>query len=208
MAFCFIFPQIFLSCLGQNYNMLKNTVFLVFTVSVFLISCNDKKKENDLEIREKQLLEKEKLFAQKESEYQVLLKMRDSIFTKKDSVTAVNWPAAVAGLWTGKVICTESSCSDYVVGDQRTDTWEFDSDSTQLMTKIINNNNLVRIYSGKFENNEAKLNFKTDSTFKKQVEMNILLNDITPDKIRGTRTIAVNNSCMAKFSVELVRTTK
>lgn len=208
MAFCFIFPQILLSCLGQNYNMLKNTVFLVLAVSVFLISCNDKKKENDLEIREKQLLEKEKLFAQKESEYQVLLKMRDSIFTKKDSVAAVNWPAAVAGLWTGKVICTESNCSDYVVGDQRTDTWEFDSDSTQLMTKIINNNNLVRIYSGKFENNEAKLNFKTDSTSKKQVEMNILLNDITPDKIRGTRTIAVDNSCMAKFSVELVRTTK
>lgn len=204
----FIFPHFFLSCLCQNYNMLKNTVFIILTVSVFLISCNDKKKENNLEVREKELLEKEKLFAQKESEYQVLLKMRDSIFTKKDSVTVVSWPAAVAGSWTGKVICTESNCSDYVVGDQRTDTWEFDSDSTQLMTKIINNNNLVRIYSGKFENNEAKLNFKTDSTSKKQVEMNILLNDITPNKIRGTRTIAVDNSCTAKFSVELVRTTK
>ncbi len=188
--------------------MLKNTVFIILTISFFLISCDDKKRENDLVVREKQLLEKEKLFAQKESEYQTLLKMRDSIFTKKDSVKVVLWPAAIAGSWTGKVICTESNCSDYVVGDQRTDTWEFDSDSTQLMTKIINNNNLVRIYSGKFENNEAKLNFKTDSASKKQVEMNILLNDITPNKIRGIRTIAVDNSCTAKFSVELVRTTK
>ncbi|MCJ8153145.1 hypothetical protein MKJ01_05145 [Chryseobacterium sp. SSA4.19] len=188
--------------------MLKNTLFIILVISFFLISCDDKKKENDLLAREKQLLEKEKLFAQKESEYQALLKMRDSIFTKKDSVQVVMWPAEVSGSWTGKVICTESNCSDYVVGDQRTDTWEFDSDSTHLVTKIINNNNLVRVYSGKYDKNEVKLNFKTDSASKKQVEMNILLNDIAPGKIRGTRSITVDNSCTAKFSVELVRPTK
>lgn len=188
--------------------MLKNTFFVMLTAGLLFISCDDKQKEDNLTERERQLLEKEKTFAQKESEYQALLKMRDSIFAKKDSVTVMKWPASLAGSWTGKVICTESNCSDYVVGDQRTDTWEFDSDSTQLITKIINNNNLVRIYSGKFENNEARLNFKTDSAAKKQVEMNILLNDIAPNKVRGTRTIAVDNSCMARFSVELVRSTK
>ena len=189
--------------------MIKNTVFAILTILLFLTSCENRKKEHDLSLREQQLLEKEKSFAQKESEYQSLLKMRDSIFAKtKDSVKIVVWPAEIAGLWTGKVICTESNCSDYVVGDQRTDTWEFDSDSTQLVTKIINNNNLVRLHSGKFENNEAKLNFKTDSTSKKKVEMNVLLNDFSTNKIRGTRTIAVDNNCMAKFSVELVRFTK
>lgn len=189
--------------------MIKNTIFAFPAIVFFLISCDNRKKENDLTIREQQLLEKEKSFAQKESEYQSLLKMRDSIFAvKKDSVKINVWPAQVAGLWTGKVICTESNCSDYVVGDQRTDTWEFDSDSIQLVTKIINNNNLVRLYSGKFENNEVKLNFKTDSTSKKQVEMNVLLNDFSTNKMRGTRTITADNSCMAKFSVELVRSTK
>lgn len=187
--------------------MLKNVLFIIITISFLLIACNDKKKETDLMMREKQLLEKEKLFAQKESEYQALLKMRDSIFSKKDSVKIAVWPEEVAGLWTGKVICTESNCNDYVVGDQRTDTWEFDSDSLQLSTKIINNNNLVRTYSGKFENNEIKLNYKTDSTAKKKVEMNVLLNEISPSKIRGTRTITIDN-CMAKFSVELIRSTK
>lgn len=188
--------------------MLKNSLFILICISFFFVACDDNKKEKELLVRERQLLEKEKLFAQKESEYQALLKMRDSIFSqKKDSVKIVVWPADVAGEWTGKVICTESNCSDYVVGDQRTDTWEFDSDSTQLVTKIINNNNLVRVYSGKFENNEVKLNYKTDSTSKKQVEMNVLLNEISPNKIRGTRTIAVDK-CLAKFSVELVRSTK
>ena len=160
-------------------------------------------------MREKELLNKEKSFAQKEAEYQSLLKMRDSIFNHQnsDSIRIIKWSNEISGAWTGKVICTESNCSDYVVGDQRTDTWEFDSDSIQLFTKIINNNNLVRLYSGKFENNEIKLNFKTDSTAKKQVDMNVLLNDISPNKIRGIRTVAVDN-CVAKFSVELIRSTK
>ena len=188
--------------------MIKNALFAAFAILLLLTSCDNRKKENDLTLREQQLLEKEKSFAQKESEYQSLLKMRDSIFSKKDSIKITVWPKEVAGAWTGKVICTESNCNDYVVGDQRTDTWEFDSDSIQLVTKIINNNNLVRLYSGKFENNEAKLTFKTDSTSKKQVEMNVLLNDFSANKIRGTRTIAVDNNCMAKFSVELIRSTK
>jgi len=187
--------------------MLKKTLLTFCACLLLLISCTDKEKENNLALREQQLLEKEKLFAKKESQYQALLKMKDSIFSKKDSMKVVKWPAEISGSWSGKVICTESNCSDYVVGDQRTDIWEFDNDSTQLVTKIINNNNLVRLYSGKFENNEIKLNFKTDSTAKKKVEMNVLLNDISDTKIRGTRTIAVDN-CMAKFSVELIRSTK
>jgi len=187
--------------------MLKNSLFIIICISFFFVACDDNKKEKDLLVRERQLLEKEKLFAQKESEYQALLKMRDSLFSKKDSVKIIAWPADIAGSWTGKVICTESNCNDYVVGDQRIDTWEFDSDSTQLSTKIINNNNLVRVYAGKYENNEVKLNYKTDSTSKKQVEMNVLLNEFSPNKIRGTRTIAVDQ-CLAKFSVELVRSTK
>jgi hypothetical protein len=188
--------------------MLKNTFFILFAGSFLLISCDYKEKEKNLTEREKQLLEKEKLFAKKESEYQSLLKMRDSIFSKKDSVKIVLWPEEISGPWNGKVICTESNCSDYVVGDQRTDIWEFDSDSIHLSTKIINNNNLVRLYSGKFENNEIKLNFKTDSTSQKKVEMNVLLNDISDAKLKGTRTITTDNGCTAKFSVELVRSTK
>ena len=187
---------------------MKNSILLI-SLLFLLFSCDNKDKADDLALREKELLNKEKLFAQKEAEYQSLLKMRDSIFNHKnsDSIKIVKWSDEISGDWIGKVICTESNCSDYVVGDQRTDTWEFDSDSIQLFTKIINNNNLVRLYSGKFENNEIKLNFKTDSTAKKQVDMNVLLNDISDTKIKGTRTIAIGN-CMAKFSVELIRSTK
>lgn len=188
--------------------MTKKYLFILFTFLFILQSCDSKEKQQQLTERETKLLEKEKLFAQKESEYQSLLKMRDSIFKKKDSVQIMLWPSEISGEWSGKVICTESNCTDYAVGDQRVDNWEFDSDSIQLSTKIINNNNLIRTYSGKFENNEVKLNYKTDSTSKKNVEMNILLNEISPNKIRGIRTVTVDNNCMARFSVELTRTQK
>lgn len=187
--------------------------YLPIFILLFIIfqSCNNNTKNQELKERENKLLEKEKLFAQKEAEYQSLLKMRDSIFAEKDSVKIVQWPAEIFGAWTGKVVCTESTCNDYVVGDQRIDNWEFDSDSIQLVAKIINNNNknnLVRLYNAKFENNEIKLNYKTDSTVKKNVEMNVVLNDITAEKMRGTRTVTVNNNCLAKFSVELTRSEK
>ncbi|SDF27752.1 hypothetical protein SAMN05421825_1473 [Epilithonimonas hungarica] len=202
------FWLIFFLLLKNNLLNMKNPLLFIL-LSLFLLNCDNKDKTNDLALREQQLLEKEKSFAQKEAEYQSLLKMRDSIFNKQhsDSIKIIKWPDEIAGSWTGKVICTESNCSDYVVGDQRTDTWEFASDSIQLFSKIINNNNLIRLYSGKFENNEVKLNFKTDSTAKKQVDMNVLLNDISDTKMKGIRTIAVDN-CMAKFSVELVRSKK
>lgn len=189
--------------------MTKKTLFIFLLSIIIFQGCSDKEKNQELIDRENSLLEKEKIFAQKESDYQSLIKMRDSIFSKKDSVETVQkWPVEILGEWTGKVICTESSCSDYVIGDQRIDTWEFDSDSTQLFSKILNNNKLVRLYLGKFENNEVKLNYKTDSTADKSVEMNVLLNEISANRIRGIRTISVDNKCTAKFSVELTRLSK
>ncbi|MFC3158464.1 hypothetical protein ACFOEQ_07965 [Chryseobacterium arachidis] len=117
---------------------MKNPILLSFLL-LLLINCDNKDKANDLALREQQLLDKEKSFAQKEAEYQSLLKMRDSIFAQKhsDSIKIIKWPDEITGSWTGKVICTESNCSDYVVGDQRTDTWEFASDSLQLSAKLL-----------------------------------------------------------------------
>ena len=184
-------------------------ILLLCCLSLLLFSCKQNEREKQLDAREKLLSEKENVFSQKEAEFDALLKMRDSLYAKKiDSVIIPAWPDALLGKWNGKVICTESNCSDYVIGDQRTDVWEFVNDSVRTAVNVYSNNNLVRTYSGKMENNEIKLNFKTDSTSSKLVDMNILLNEISPAKMRGKRTITVNNNCSAVFSVELVRPSK
>lgn len=187
--------------------MLNKTILWIPIILLFLNSCQNKNDET-LTLREKELSKKEQEFALKEADYQSLLKMRDSLNNtiKQDTIVSPKiWPPELAGAWTGKVVCTESNCSDYVIGDQRTDNWVFVSDSTQMAVKILNNNKIVRIYNSEYTNNEIKMNFKTDSTSSKKVEMNVLLDDITPNKIRGTRTVTSDKNCVAKFSVELVR---
>lgn len=188
--------------------MIKKSPIWLLLFFMILQSCNQDTESQLLIQREKKLKDREISFAKKEAEYQALLRMRDSILAKKDSVQILQWPEGISGLWNGKVVCTESSCSDYVIGDQHSDQWSFVSDSTNLVTKIINNKNLVRFYNGKYSSEGIKLQYRSDSTAKKRVEMNVILNDITPNKIRGTRTVTIDDNCTAKFSVELLRSVK
>jgi len=178
---------------------------LCFAAIFFAAGCRDNVREQELNKREQILLEKENQFALKEADYQSLLKMRDSLLAKKGTIMLPGWPNQIEGLWNSKVVCTESNCSDYIVGDQRSDLWEFGSDSSQLVTKVISNNKLVRIYLAEYSNNQIHLNFSTDSTAPKKVTMHVLLNESTPNKLKGTRTIAIDSACTAKFSVELNR---
>ncbi|SFQ52075.1 hypothetical protein SAMN05444277_11716 [Parafilimonas terrae] len=178
---------------------------LFFIAIFFMAGCRDDVREQELNKREQILLEKENQFALREADYQSLLKMRDSLLAKKDTIAPPGWPTQIEGLWNSKVVCTESNCSDYIVGDQRSDLWDFSSDSSQMVTKVISNNKLVRIYLAEYSNNQINLDFSTDSTAPKKVTMHVLLNETAPDKLKGTRTIAIDSACTAKFSVELNR---
>jgi hypothetical protein len=182
---------------------------ILFVLVLFIFSgCYNKEREDQLVQRELALLEKEKQAALRDAEYISLLKMRDSLMTLKDSTLfRVGWPEEIEGYWGSKIVCTESSCPDYVVGDLRSDTWLFSSDSISMVTKIMINNSLVRVYNGAFNNNMINLQFKTDSTASKQVEMGVLIYEITPGRMRGIRTVSVDNKCTARFNVELSRAT-
>ena len=183
---------------------MRKLVPFFFFFGFFLWSCNG---DSQVEQRERALAEKERRFADKEEEYQSLIKMRDSIFNVQDKVLDVqNWPDEIAGRWNGKITCKESNCSDYAVGDIRTDTWEFVSDSIKKSVNIYDiGNRLVRTYTAKMENNEIILNFKSDSTSAKKVDMVVTLNNFAGNKIQGNRTVTVNNNCKAAFAVELNR---
>ncbi len=186
--------------------MKKSDFLLLISLLLLLTGCYDREREARLTQRERNLLVREKQFSMKESEYFSLLNMRDSLLAIKDTAgVIVAWPEEIAGYWNSKVVCTESNCADYVVGDQRNDTWLFTSDSTRMVTKVINNNTLVRVYNSSFSKNVISLTFSTDTSASKQVVMNVLLNELSQNKIKGTRTISIDNRCTARFSVELSR---
>lgn len=183
-------------------------ILLVFVFTCFLFfSCADKSREQMLEQREQALAEKEKQFALKEQDYETLIKMRDSLSSIKKTDTAMTqWPAEINGLWSGKLLCIASQCAEYVIGDQKTnETWSFTNDSSKLLVAVLANNTLVRVFTASYDSSAINLHFKTDSTAKKPVRMDVLLDEISGNRIKGTQTVMIDSSCIAKFSVDLSR---
>ncbi|CAM3704969.1 hypothetical protein [Flavobacterium chungbukense] len=188
---------------------LKRLLILIL-IPVF-ISCNNKK-EQELNQRENTLLEREKKFADKEDEYEMLLKMKDSlktVFIAKDSVPKVQmWPDSLKIKWNSKMICRESNCSNYVIGDQRTEVWDFVSDSTGVFTNVLSNNKIKRVFRGQYLGTKIVLDSAKESSLKNTIKINVVLDDIKKNVIKGTQTIISQDNCTAKFSVELTPSKK
>jgi len=186
----------------------KTSLMIVLLSGALLSGCDNNQKQEQLEQRERAILEKEKEFAQKEADYYSLIRMRDSLMTRKDTVIIRQWPASIAGVWNSRSVCRESNCSDYVIGDQRANIWEFANDSTGLLTRVVDkNNNLVRVYNAQYDSTSIQLSFTSDSSSAKQSTISIELTSVTADLLKGIQTIKASQSCIAKFSVELTRST-
>lgn len=180
---------------------------LLLLLTCVLISCESKKKL-ELENREKALILREEEFEKKEADYKALLLMRDSLSNLKDTTTNIpelikEWPIALQGFWNSKMLCRESNCNQYVIGDQRNESWEFISDSTGIYTNVINNKKLVRVFKAKYIADKIMLEFSSDSIAKNKVKINVVLDDIKDNVIKGSQTITGQDNCTARFSVEL-----
>lgn len=185
---------------------MKKIPLLLFLTCLF-ISCENKK-ELELQNREKALNLREQKITELESEYKSLLLFRDSIYALKDTLknnseSKKEWPKTIEGTWNSKMLCRESNCSKYVIGDQRNETWQFVSDSTGIYTNVINNKKLTRVFQAKYIEDKILLEFRSDSISKNSVKMNVVLDDIKDNVIKGTQTIIGQDDCTAKFSVEL-----
>jgi len=176
-------------------------------ICLLLLSCGETNREKQLNIREQALAEKERQFQLKEQDYAALLQMRDSLLAQHVQATA--WPPGIQGAWNSRLVCTESQCTEYAIGDQKTnETWDFINDSTGTLVAIRNKDRLVRIYTGRYDSSSIRLYFKTDSTARRTVEMNVLLHQVPDGNLKGTQTITIDSACSARFSVELSRIQK
>lgn len=181
----------------------QQTLISVF-ISGLAISCADGRREQQLARRENILAEKERQFALKEADYRSLLRLRDSLMTA-DTLAQPGWPADMPGKWNGKIVCMESTCTDYVVGDQRSAIWEFIGDSAGLFTRVYDRSTLTRVFSGSFDSTAIHLRFQSDSTARKNMQISVELNRTGPGLMKGSQLLLIDHHCTARFSVELVR---
>ena len=101
------------------------------------------------------------------------------------------------------MLCRESNCNQYVIGDQRNETWQFLSDSTGIYTNVLNNKKHIRIFKAKYVEDKIQLEFNSDSISKNKTKINVILDDINENVIKGIQTITGQDNCTARFSVEL-----
>lgn len=187
------------------------TILILLALSLW--SCTGKR-EQELDEREKQIQLREKEFAGKEQEYKELLELRDSL-KQADSISqlpepilAKIWPDSIAGAWNGRMVCRESSCKNYVIGDQRTEKWVFSNDSIGLFINVMDNDKLKRQLRAEFSDNMIRLSLEPDSTAISKIQIKANLDDVRSKLIKGTQSLSGNNNCIAKFSVELTPVNK
>ncbi|KAA6438419.1 hypothetical protein FEM33_17175 [Dyadobacter flavalbus] len=185
------------------------TGFSGFLLScMLLLSCQNDQREQHLARREQAISRKESEFALKEADYKSLVRMRDSLRTSKDTVVIQSWPETIAGVWNSKAVCRESNCSEYVIGDQRANVWEFISDSTGLFTRVLDaDKKLVRVYTARLDSSGIRLHYLSDSSATKKLDIRFDLSQVNPELLKGTQAITINQACNATFIVELTRTT-
>lgn len=178
---------------------MRNLLFYIFIITVF-IGCTDNQKEQDLLQREENLSAREKEFDAKEAEYKNLLSLRDSLQNIVPEITVKQeLPAELQGKWSGKMICTESSCTDHVIGDQRTDTWEFSANVVKMTTKT----GTERLFMAMIEGGDLKLISEDPANITTSSEITLNLTDLQIGRMKGTRNLNGKDNCIAKFSVEL-----
>ncbi len=161
---------------------------LLFVLTIFLscLSCTDPQKEEQLNQRENQLSLKEKEFISKEADYKSLLLMRDSLEHATDTAMVEIVPANIIGKWNGKMICTDSNCSDYVINDQRNDIWEFTSDKV----RIINKSGMIKNYWVKNMGTELKLTPEEVTNNSSSTTLKIPIENL--NRIKGIMTVLRN----------------
>ncbi|TXF76108.1 hypothetical protein [Chryseobacterium sp.] len=178
---------------------------LIIIVLGISISCNPKKTE-EIKAREKILSEKEKAFELKTADYEALKKMRDSLQEIQNTPEiAPVLPENLLGKWVSKMVCTESDCKEHVIGDQRTDDFEIFKNNSQLSAKISNKTGSSRIYTGSYDGESIKLTYQSDSTAVNPTKTVFIFKDLESERISGIRETTGKEDCVAKFTVELVR---
>jgi len=175
-------------------------LFLLF-FGFCLSSCNDLKKDDQLKEREKNLLIRETEFAAKKQDYASLLALRDSLQSAEnaaDTIAATLIPQNIIGKWNGKMVCTESTCAEHVIGDQRNDMWII-SDQEVI---IINKSGSEHLYTAKFTGTEIKMSSINKTASPNKSDITLQIPGPITDRIKGTRELT-GKDCLSKFSVEL-----
>lgn len=178
-------------------------MFVVTCLAFF--ACNNNrtealdKKEDELNRKEQELLSKEKALEIRESELMKREQEMDSL--TQDSTMA---PPFIAGNWTTKMTCTETTCTGSAVGDVKTEHWSINLDGPGIIARAVAGEQLVRVYSGSYTGNTIELVEDRQSTSgQPATKMVVRLRIVDSTTMEGQREIVRDNNCKIIYAVQM-----
>lgn len=184
--------------------------YILFLCTIIVASCDHRGSDQEIAKRERAVELREQRVTLIEDDYRTLLKMRDSLnisaLAKTDTGAEDSyseWPESVLGDWNSRMVCRTSRCANYVIGDQRNERWRFYTDSIGAYVQVVNNDEYIRVFEGKYEGQKITLRILNDHDASMRVGRRVELDDISPNIMKGTLVLTGQDNCEAVFSVEL-----
>jgi hypothetical protein len=184
---------------------MKRTLFFLFAILLFT-SCDYRKREEALRIKEAALKQKEQELALKERSLQLkeedLLKREKRLDSTATEGTYIV-DSALIGNWSVKMVCTETTCTGSAVGDTKTESWQITYQANSIIAKVSSNNQLIRIYTGFYTGNTIELvEAQNKEAAASQTKMVVRLRVIDSTHLEGQREILREN-CKVIYSLQL-----
>lgn len=115
---------------------------------------------------------------------------------------------SLQGMWDSEMICNKSGCGLYVIGDRRSEKWEFINDSVRVYNLVWNKKKLLSVFKADFAGDNLVLKSGTGSLLDNPLKIKIILDHIRPTSMKGQQTMTGKNDCTSIFLVELKRIKK
>lgn len=112
---------------------------------------------------------------------------------------------SIQGLWNSQMHCRKADCGLYVIGDRRNEIWEFTEDSARVYTQVMSRRKLLTVFRTVYDGDQIMLESYSDSLSENVLKINVVLDDIKDNVIKGTQTITAEDNCTSVFDVELTR---
>lgn len=183
-------------------------IFLTFfLVAFFLSGCGIRErektlreKEAELARREQQLLIRAEALRLKEEE--LLRKTQKLDSTQQD--TAFSHNPKIVGLWSVKMVCTETTCPGSAIGDTKTEIWDISYQNKQVVATALDNQKVVRTYTGTYKNNLLELSERVETPANAPAtHMLVRLKLVGESAMEGEREIIRTGDCRIVYALEM-----
>lgn len=172
-------------------------------------SCGFEERRKQLDEREQALNLREQAVMLKEKEVKIKEDSLLKFAAKMDSaghlpvIAGIPLPDSLAGNWNVAMICTQTNCSGFAVGDIRKETWLIAGNGTAVTVRAMQGDKLIRVYTGIFTGNDLKLATPESESAQPSASMKVALKVDQRNKMSGQRLITQADGCETTFKIDL-----